>query len=145
VGHPAIGKCTTDGKVEPTRTLVAEDGKATFVEIETARDEKGMSYSYAIKSSLLPLSDYKSTIKVEPKGEGRRHVDNNLVEHLYTGRRQGGQCRGGCRGNLSVRPRFGEGQGRDVRAGSVCLNRRLAAAKWISAMVMLQSGLAAAQ
>lgn len=31
------------------------------------------------------------------------------------------------------------------RAGSVCLNSRLAAAKWISAMVMLQPGLAAAQ
>jgi hypothetical protein len=29
-----------------------------------------MSYSYAIKSSPLPLSDYKLTIKVEPKGEG---------------------------------------------------------------------------
>ena len=68
--HPAIGKCTTDGNAEPTRTLVTIDGKATFVEIETARDEKGMSYSYAIKSSPLPLSDYKSTIKVEPKGEG---------------------------------------------------------------------------
>jgi uncharacterized protein YndB with AHSA1/START domain len=68
--HPAIGTCTTDGSAEPTRTLVTKDGKATFVEIETARDEKGMSYSYAIKSSPLPLSDYKSTIKVEPKGEG---------------------------------------------------------------------------
>jgi hypothetical protein len=68
--HPAIGKCTTDGNAEPTRTFVTVDGKATFVEIETARDEKGMSYSYAIKSSPLPLSDYKSTIKVEPKGEG---------------------------------------------------------------------------
>src|ERR1700724_1323080 len=31
------------------------------------------------------------------------------------------------------------------RAGSVCLNSRLAVAKWISAMVMLQPGLAAAQ
>ena len=31
------------------------------------------------------------------------------------------------------------------RAGSVCLNSRLSAAKWISAMVMLQPGLAAAQ
>jgi transposase len=31
------------------------------------------------------------------------------------------------------------------RAGSVCLNSRLAAAKWFSAMVMLQPGLAAAQ
>ena len=32
----------------------------------------------------------------------------------------------------------------EVRAGSVCLNSRLAAAKWISAMVMLQPRLAAA-
>jgi 3-hydroxyisobutyrate dehydrogenase len=31
------------------------------------------------------------------------------------------------------------------RSGSVCLNSRLAAAKWISAMVMLQPRLAAAQ
>jgi hypothetical protein len=31
------------------------------------------------------------------------------------------------------------------RAGSVCLNSRVAAAKWISAMVMPQPGLAAAQ
>jgi hypothetical protein len=32
-----------------------------------------------------------------------------------------------------------------ARSGSVCLNSRLAAAKWISAMVMLQPRLAAAQ
>ena len=37
---------------------VTVNGKATFVEIETARDEKGMSYSYAIKLSRSPLSDY---------------------------------------------------------------------------------------
>jgi IS1 family transposase len=35
--------------------------------------------------------------------------------------------------------------GKDQRAGSVCLNSRLAAAKWISTMVMPQPGLAAAQ
>jgi hypothetical protein len=67
--HPAIGKCTTDGKTPPTRTLVTKDGKATFVETQTARDDKDHTYSYAIKSSPLPLSDYKSTIKVEPKGK----------------------------------------------------------------------------
>ena len=67
--HPAIGTCTSDdGKPEPTRTLVTKDGKGTFVEIQTARDDKGMSYSYAIKSSPLPLSGYVSTIKVVPKG-----------------------------------------------------------------------------
>ena len=32
--HPAIGKCTTDGNAEP----ITKDGKATFVEIETARE-----------------------------------------------------------------------------------------------------------
>lgn len=67
--HPAIGTCTLDGKPEPTRTLVTKDGAATFVEIQTARDDKGMSYSYAIKSSPLPLSNYLSTIKVVPKGD----------------------------------------------------------------------------
>ena len=66
--HPAIGKCTTDGKTPPTRTLVTKDGKATFVELQTARNDAGYSYSYAIESSPLPLTDYKSTIKVEPKG-----------------------------------------------------------------------------
>ena len=67
--HPAIGKCTTDGKTPPTRTLVTKDGKATFVELQTARDDKAYSYSYAIKTSPLPLTDYVSTIKVEPKGK----------------------------------------------------------------------------
>lgn len=66
--HPAIGKCTEDGKTPPTRTLVTKDGKATFVEQQTARDDKDHSYSYAIKSSPLPLSGYQSTLKVEPKG-----------------------------------------------------------------------------
>jgi TIR domain len=47
-------------------------------------------------------------------------------------------------------PTFGNYTGEElacsfVRAGSVCLNSRLAAAKWFSAMVMLQPGLAAAQ
>jgi hypothetical protein len=32
-----------------------------------------------------------------------------------------------------------------LRAGSVCLNKQLTAAKWISARVMLQPGLAVAQ
>jgi hypothetical protein len=67
--HPAIGKCTTDGKTPPTRTLVTKDGKATFVELQTARDDKGYSYSYAIKTSPLPLTDYVSTIKVAAKGK----------------------------------------------------------------------------
>jgi uncharacterized protein YndB with AHSA1/START domain len=68
--HPAIGKCTTNGKKPPTRTLVTKDGAATFVEQETARDNKADSYSYAIKSSPLPLSDYVSTISVAKNSAG---------------------------------------------------------------------------
>lgn len=75
--HPAIGKCTTDGKTPPTRTLVTKDGKATFVELQTARDDKDYSYSYAIKSSPLPLTDYQSTLKVEPKGSGMSTITWN--------------------------------------------------------------------
>ena len=68
--HPAIGQCTTDGKTPPTRTLVAKDGKATFVETETARDDKADSYSYKIDSSPLPLTGYVSTISVAAKAGG---------------------------------------------------------------------------
>jgi hypothetical protein len=75
--HPAIGKCTTDGKTPPTRTLVTKDGKATFVELQTARDDKGYSYSYAIKTSPLPLTDYNSTIKVAAKGSSMSTITWN--------------------------------------------------------------------
>lgn len=68
--HPAIGKCTTDGKTPPTRTLVTKDGAATFNETETARDDKAMSYSYKINSSPLPLTGYVSTISVAANPAG---------------------------------------------------------------------------
>src|SRR4051794_755013 len=44
--HPAIGTCTQDGKVPPTRTLVTKDGAAIFVELETARSDAQHRYSY---------------------------------------------------------------------------------------------------
>jgi len=68
--HPAIGTCADDGKDPPTRTLVTKDGKATFVEIETARSDTEHFYSYAFESSPLPVSGYQSTIKVVAKGKG---------------------------------------------------------------------------
>ena len=75
--HPAIGTCTSDGKTPPTRTLVTKDGKATFVEEQTARDDKAHSYSYAIKSSPLPLTGYVSTLKVVEKGAGLSTISWN--------------------------------------------------------------------
>jgi hypothetical protein len=70
--HPAIGQCTESGGV---RTLTTKDGKAQFVEKQTASDEKGMTYSYAIEKSPLPLTGYVSTIKVVPKGDGMSTVE----------------------------------------------------------------------
>jgi hypothetical protein len=67
---PPVGVCIEDGKSPPTRTLVTKDGKASFVETQTARDEKAYTYSYTFLSSPLPVTNYKSTIKVTAKGEG---------------------------------------------------------------------------
>ena len=44
---PPVGTCTEDGKTAATRTLVTKDGKATFVEMQTARDDANHRYSYA--------------------------------------------------------------------------------------------------
>lgn len=66
--HPAIGTCTEDGMAPPTRTLVTKDGKATFVELQTARSDAKHLYSYSFKSSPLPVTRYTSTITVAAKG-----------------------------------------------------------------------------
>lgn len=67
---PPVGTCTEDGATPPTRTLVTKDGKATFVELQTARDEARYSYSYTFVSSPLPVSNYKSTIAVTANASG---------------------------------------------------------------------------
>lgn len=67
---PPVGECIEDGKAPPTRVLVTKDGKAAFVETQTARSENEHSYSYAFLSSPLPVSNYKATIKVTAKSDG---------------------------------------------------------------------------
>lgn len=67
---PPVGQCIEDGKIPSTRILVTKDGKAAFVETQTARSEAEHSYSYRFLSSPLPLSNYKSTIKVTAKRDG---------------------------------------------------------------------------
>jgi hypothetical protein len=67
---PPVGSCTEDGKVQPTRTLVTKDGKATFVEMQTARSDTQHFYTYTFQSSPLPVRHYTSTVKVAAKGEG---------------------------------------------------------------------------
>src|SRR3954454_22473754 len=71
---PPVGSCTEDGKTPPTRTLVTKDGKATFVETQTARSDEKRSYSYTFKSSPLPLTRYISTIEVAAKGPSQSTV-----------------------------------------------------------------------
>ncbi len=70
--HPAIGKCTETGGV---RTLTTKDGKGTFIEKQTASDNKTMMYSYAIETSPLPLTGYNSMLKVTPEGADKSKVE----------------------------------------------------------------------
>ena len=67
---PPVGTCTVDGATPPTRTLVTKDGKATFVELQTARDDAKHLYSYTFVSSPLPVTHYTSTITVTAKSGG---------------------------------------------------------------------------
>jgi hypothetical protein len=67
---PPVAECIEDGKAPPTRVLVTKDGKAAFVEIQTARSDDEHSYSYAFLSSPLPVSNYKATIKVTARNDG---------------------------------------------------------------------------
>jgi hypothetical protein len=67
--HPAIGSCTTDDAVNPTRTLLTRDGAATFVELEVARNDVGHRYSYSFTSSPIPVTRYLSTFSVRASGK----------------------------------------------------------------------------
>lgn len=67
---PPVGACIEDGKTPPTRILVTKDGKAAFVETQTARSDAEHTYSYVFISSPLPVTNYRSTIKVTDKGNG---------------------------------------------------------------------------
>ena len=67
---PPVDMCIEDGKSPATRTLVTKDGKASFVETQTARNDQEHSYSYTFRSSPLPVTHYRSTIKVTAKSAG---------------------------------------------------------------------------
>ena len=67
--HPAIGSCSENSGAPQIRTLVTRDGKATFVEVQTARSDADHLYAYAFKSSPLPVTQYTSMFKVTPKSK----------------------------------------------------------------------------
>jgi hypothetical protein len=67
--HPAIATCS-EVHAPTVRTLVTRDGKATFVEPETARDDAKRQYTYTFASAPIPVSHYMATIGVMPKKTG---------------------------------------------------------------------------
>jgi uncharacterized protein YndB with AHSA1/START domain len=68
--HPAVEKCEMADKDGATWRTLSLKGGGTIIEKQLARDDSGMSYSYAITESPLPVENYQSTISVTPNGEG---------------------------------------------------------------------------
>lgn len=68
--HPVIAECqqmAQDGKT--MRTLTTGDGGELLEELNEM-DEAGMSFTYSIIESPLPVADYVSTVVVAENGEG---------------------------------------------------------------------------
>ncbi len=74
--HPQVERCilSTDEDDESVkvqvRGLVVKGGLGTIVEVETARDEAGLSYSYSFVQGPLPVSAYNATLSVRSNGTG---------------------------------------------------------------------------
>jgi hypothetical protein len=74
--HPQVERCILsaddddDGIRAQIRGLVVKDGLGTIVEVETARDETGRSYSYSFIQGPLPVRAYNATLAVRPNGTG---------------------------------------------------------------------------
>ena len=68
--HPVIAACEAfDDGGKTMRTLTTGDGGELLEEL-TAKDDGGMSFSYAIIESPLPIADYASTMTVTENGNG---------------------------------------------------------------------------
>src|SRR5947209_11749972 len=85
---PPVGECIEDGKTPPTRILVTKDGKAAFVERQTARNDAKHSYSYEFLSSPLPVSNYTATIKVTDNKNGSSTISWSGSYKADAGREQ---------------------------------------------------------
>lgn len=74
--HPVVAKCelSEDKKV---RTLTTGDG-GKLIEPLDSWDDAGMSYTYRIQESPLPVDNYVSTIKISGSG------DKSMIEWSST-------------------------------------------------------------
>jgi uncharacterized protein YndB with AHSA1/START domain len=74
--HPQVERCILSNDEDDdsvrvqVRGLVVKDGGGTVVEVETARDERAMSYSYSFVQGPLPVSAYNASLSVRPNGAG---------------------------------------------------------------------------
>ena len=68
--HPAIARCAAAEQNGATlRTLTTVDG-TVLVERRVQHSEEGMSYSYQILESPLPVADYEATLAVMDSAGG---------------------------------------------------------------------------
>ena len=74
--HPQVERCILSSDEDDdtvrvaVRGLVLTGGLGTVVEVETARDEAAMSYSYSFVQGPLPVAAYNGTLAVRPNGAG---------------------------------------------------------------------------
>lgn len=68
--HPAVAKCEASAENGTSlRRLTLKDG-AQLLEELVGRDEAGRNYTYTIEDSPLPVSSYRSTLKIVANGSG---------------------------------------------------------------------------
>lgn len=74
--HPQVERCILSADEDDDtvrvqlRGLVVKGGRGTVVEVETARDEAAMTYSYSFVQGPLPVSAYNASLSVRPNGAG---------------------------------------------------------------------------
>ncbi len=72
--HPAVSESHTEGEGKGSVRRLSLAGGGTIVERLERVDEDDRLYTYSIVDSPLPVSDYKSTIRVRDKGDGTATV-----------------------------------------------------------------------
>ncbi|MEQ1718681.1 MAG: SRPBCC family protein, partial [Hyphomicrobium sp.] len=68
--HPALEKCEISKKDGATLRTLHLKGGGTVLEQLVEQNDKTMTQTYTILDGVLPVANYKSTLKVLPKGDG---------------------------------------------------------------------------
>ena len=105
---PPVGTCTETASSPAERTLVTKDGKATFIETQTARNEARAQLFLHVQ--IEPLAG--DGLQVNPQGrrQARRGFYRDLEQHLCSRRGQGTGRTQRIDRHLRFRTRFDQGQ-----------------------------------